>query len=180
MEKTRSFVVVWNRLVVLSFADIADVSLEEARRRFSEMQRHSRFNAIFYCANPYRDSIDHLIKDVGPFDLVSSQFSFHYCFSSEENVRAALGNVSRNLRKGGKFIATIPDPFEIRLFLFVDPRRRIENYGAEFGNEYYTIKFETTEIKTFGTKYWFTLCDAVDDCPEYLIDIPSLLSFAIF
>lgn len=102
-----------NRITI----DIAEVSLEEARRRFEEMSSKglcNGFDAQFLHANPYKDSIHNLLKNEPLFDVVSSQFSFHYCFSSEENVRAALQNVSTHLRVGGCFIATVPDPFEIQ------------------------------------------------------------------
>lgn len=43
------------------------------------------------------------------FDMVSTQFSMHYMFKSEEKVRNFLQNVSQRLNKGGYFVCTHPD-----------------------------------------------------------------------
>lgn len=46
--------------------------------------------------------------------------------------------------------------------------------GLEFGNPIYSIKFEQKEeFPIFGHKYWFRLEDAIDDCPEFLIHMPT-------
>ena len=46
-------------------------------------------------------------------DIVSCQFALHYSFESLEQTETIIRNVSENLRKGGYFIATIPDANEI-------------------------------------------------------------------
>ena len=46
-------------------------------------------------------------------DIVSSQFSFHYSFESLNQAETMIRNASENLRRGGYFIATIPDANEI-------------------------------------------------------------------
>lgn len=46
-------------------------------------------------------------------DFVSCQFAFHYCFESLSQAETMLRNISENLKKGGYFIATIPNAYEI-------------------------------------------------------------------
>jgi len=46
-------------------------------------------------------------------DLVSCQFSFHYCFESLPQAEVMLRNAAECLRPGGYFIGTIPDAYEI-------------------------------------------------------------------
>lgn len=43
------------------------------------------------------------------FDLVSCQFSFHYCFESSQQAKTMLRNVTENLVSGGYFIGTLPN-----------------------------------------------------------------------
>jgi mRNA (guanine-N7-)-methyltransferase len=51
----------------------------------------------------------------------------------------------------------------------------MEDQSLEFGNDLYSVKFDSgTPIKEFGHRYRFTLIEAVDDCPEYLINIQVL------
>lgn len=44
----------------------------------------------------------------------------------------------------------------------------------EFGNSIYKIRFEDAGEKEFGHKYHFELKDAIDDCPEYVVPVPTL------
>lgn len=46
-------------------------------------------------------------------DLVSCQFSFHYCFESLPQAENMVRNAAECLRPGGYFIGTIPDAYEI-------------------------------------------------------------------
>lgn len=50
--------------------------------------------------------------------------------------------------------------------------------AGEFGNALFKIQFPpvTVENKTeFGNKYIFTLCEAIDKCPEYLVQQSTLI-----
>ncbi|RPB22107.1 mRNA capping enzyme, large subunit, partial [Terfezia boudieri ATCC MYA-4762] len=44
----------------------------------------------------------------GGFDVVSMMFCLHYAFESEAKARRMLANVSGALKKGGRFVGTIP------------------------------------------------------------------------
>jgi len=46
--------------------------------------------------------------------------------------------------------------------------------GLAIGNSIYSIRFERRDrFDKFGSKYWFQLEDAIDDCPEYLVHFPT-------
>jgi hypothetical protein len=59
----------------------------------------------------------------------------------------------------------------------------VEARGVKFGNGVYTVEFEQVERHLeFGHKYSFccvicvfnaSLTDAIDDCPEYVINSPD-------
>jgi mRNA (guanine-N7-)-methyltransferase len=45
----------------------------------------------------------------------------------------------------------------------------LETLGPEFGNSVYRVEFSDRTITTYGQKYVFTLVDAIDSCPEYVV-----------
>lgn len=82
------------------------------------------FDGEFYVQDCFGESIEKipLIRDVGfdgsggpsrfgggGFDVVSMMFCMHYAFESEEKARQMLKNVAGALKKGGRFIGTIPN-----------------------------------------------------------------------
>lgn len=108
--------------------DIADVSIDQARARYSEnMRRNGRnrrappMHAEFYVKDTFGTSLSDIpiVRDVGfmdqghmiggGFDVVSTMFSIHYSFESEAMARRALCNISAALKKGGKFIGCTPN-----------------------------------------------------------------------
>ncbi|KAG8305634.1 hypothetical protein J6590_065554 [Homalodisca vitripennis] len=108
-------------------------------------------------------------KDVTlQLDLVSCQFSFHYCFESLPQAECMLRNAAECLRPGGYFIGTMPDANDI-----------VARYRAagspSFGNPVYKIELEKEDqpFPLFGAKYGFTLVDVVN-CPEFLVHLPTL------
>ena len=112
--------------------DMAEISIEQARDRYRNMgmrggrggrRRPPRMDARFFINDCYASSIGDipLIRDVGfdptginlppdrGFDVVSMMFCMHYAYESEEKARTMLGNVAGALKKGGRFIGTIPN-----------------------------------------------------------------------
>ena len=82
------------------------------------------FQGEFYVQDAFGDTINKvaLIRDVGfdgssgpsrfgggGFDVVSMMFCMHYAFESEAKARQMLKNVAGALKKGGRFIGTIPN-----------------------------------------------------------------------
>jgi mRNA (guanine-N7-)-methyltransferase len=47
------------------------------------------------------------------FDLVSCQFSFHYCFESYPQAEMMIQNACECLKPGGYFIGTTPNANEL-------------------------------------------------------------------
>ncbi|KAL2914395.1 mRNA cap guanine-N7 methyltransferase [Polyrhizophydium stewartii] len=149
--------------------DIAAVSVDQARARYEQSCRRF-FPAAFHAADCFSPVIQDIIAGE-EFDIVSIQFSLHYSFETEAKARAAIRNVASNLRSGGFFVGTIPNADWIY-------KRLVHTDGLEFGNSIYAIKFDTKTPSLFGHRYRFTLADAIDDCPEYLINFSTLSSIA--
>ena len=124
--------------------DPAEISIDQARERYSEMRsrgggrggrggyRRDRPQRIFDAEFVAQDAFGHsvggipTIRDVGfdpaggsrwgggGFDVVSMMFCMHYAFESEAKARGMLQNVAGSLRKGGRFLGTIPNSDVIR------------------------------------------------------------------
>ncbi|KAI5133828.1 mRNA (guanine-N7-)-methyltransferase [Nematocida ausubeli] len=145
--------------------DIAQDSLKEALSRSIGL----KFKTHFLNANFASDKIT--IEEKA--DLVMSQFSFHYAFSSELSMKKAAMNVFNNLKEGGVFILTIPDTNVIL--------RRSERNAVDgsFGNRLYKVvpspSFYTE--KSFGRGYKFYLQEALTGCEEYLTNMEYLTEF---
>lgn len=156
--------------------DIANVSIDQARERYEGFTR-KRFWADFFVGDPFRQQIapEIIPEEALPVDVVSIQFSLHYAWKSEQTAKQLIENVARSLRPGGKFIGTIPNSDLI--FKRVD---RLAEGMKEFGNNFYTVKFEQlpNEKETFGNEYFFYLEDAVGDVPEYIVPFDSLVKLA--
>ncbi|KAL0137163.1 guanine-N(7)-methyltransferase domain-containing protein [Mucor lusitanicus] len=158
------------RIQHLVAADIANVSLEQMRKRY-ETLRDRTFSAEFHAMDCYSELIAPKLDKNMRFDTVSMQFCLHYAFENEHKARIMLQNVSTQLRSGGYFIGTMPDAN------WIVKRVRQEPVGSfGFGNSIYSITFDhikdedgtKTGFTPFGCKYMFHLVDAVD-CPEYLV-----------
>ncbi|RCN50558.1 methyltransferase domain protein [Ancylostoma caninum] len=93
-------------------ADVADVSLSQAKERYDEMaqrERYGLFRAEFVHADCCKVNLKSLIKSHPEFDLVSCQFALHYSFIDEQSARTFLRNATETLRPGGFLIGTLPD-----------------------------------------------------------------------
>ncbi|KAJ1569517.1 mRNA cap guanine-N7 methyltransferase [Cladochytrium tenue] len=154
--------------------DIAEVSVEHARQRYREGT--FRFPADFFAADCFAPRLaERLGGDAarpGSFDVVSSQFAFHYCAEAPDRMAAAVANVAAFLRPGGYFVGTVPNAN-----VLVKKLRAAD--GLRFGNSIYSVTFEQkTEYPIFGHRYNFELADAIDDCPEYLFNFPTMIELA--
>lgn len=118
--------------------DIADISIDQARSRYSENMRRSNgrnrrvapMQAEFYVQDTFGTSLGDIpiVRQVGfdpnagpgpqvvqgrmfsgGFDVVSMMFALHYSFESEALARGMLRNVSGALKKGGRFIGVMPN-----------------------------------------------------------------------
>lgn len=149
-------------------ADIAAVSIEQAIARHHD--NNNGFPGDFFAF----DCFSMALTEVMPrellepmFDNVTLQFCMHYAWESVDKARAMLDNVARYLRKGGVFIGTIPDSYELRerMAASANPEDR------SIGNRYYKVVFDQVERwPAFGNRYTFFLEDAVENVPEYVVD----------
>lgn len=152
--------------------DIADVSVEQAKSRYEQMNRKS-FWADFCVGDAFSERVEDIVHpDAFPVDVVSIQFSLHYAFKAEETIRTLLDNVSRALKPGGKFLGTIPNADFLMEHVWSTPE------GVKsWGNSLYRIQFEELPPKTldppFGHQYSFFLEDAVENVPEYIVPFDS-------
>ena len=162
----------------ITFADIAELSLDECKRRCQEK------NVPFITNFIHLDATKDLIKDKYTserdirynnqyHDLVSSQFVIHYSFESYQQADTFLRNVSDSLKTGGYFIGTTTNAHEVI-------KRLRESEDNSFGNEIYKIKFHQEDkdnLDLFGVKFDFQL-DNVVECPEFLLNFEVLIKIA--
>ncbi|KAH9600467.1 mRNA (guanine-N(7))-methyltransferase domain [Trypanosoma melophagium] len=96
-------------------------------------------------------------------DIISCQFSIHYGCSTEERVCTFLRAVSIALRSGGVFVGTTVNDTELL--------RRVREYGSEFGNDVYQVKFssDATQGTSFGVEYFVSIERSVSELPEYIV-----------
>lgn len=152
------------------FVDIAEVSVADCQKRYARTKQGSKiFSAEFIVADVTKTTLSDKFKNPSiELDIISCQFAFHYCFESFRQAKMMLHNISRNLRRGGFFIGTIPNAYEIVL-------RQKRSKKDSFGNSVFNISFEpgvTENYPLFGAKYNFHL-EGVVDCPEYLVHFPT-------
>lgn len=98
--------------------DGADVSIQQARDRVAEdrkkgkMQFRTEFAVRDCFASNVTAEAGQIVHNLGikasGFDVVSMMFCMHYAFETEEKARNMIKNVAYSLKKGGRFIGTIP------------------------------------------------------------------------
>ena len=119
----------------------------------------------------------------------------HYAFESEHKCRNMLRNVSGALRKGGRFIGTIPasDVISSRVqgknLPDGSPEKEALQASStglqEWGNSIYRIRFAEAPPKNavfrppWGWRYSFFLEEAVEEVPEYVVPWEAFRGFAI-
>ncbi|PVU85361.1 hypothetical protein BB560_007047 [Smittium megazygosporum] len=153
--------------------DIAENSIQEATTRYSTMKFKS-FDAKFYTLDCFKYTISSVIEPEDyKADVVSAQFCIHYAAESEAQFRMLLKNVSDHLRPGGYFIGTTPNAYWLT-------KKLASVEGTKFGNSIYSVDFEKKESdEVFGRKYVYSLVDAIDSCPEYLVHFPTFKKLAL-
>lgn len=163
-------------------SDIAAVSLEQCKARYNDMVNRSRrdrgsqkiYTIEYIAADCTRTRLREKYSDPSmKLDLVSCQFSFHYCFESLPQAECMLRNASECLRPGGFFIGTIPDAYDLMA-------RAQKTESDIYGNSVYKVVLDfdhNSKPDLFGAKYNFYL-DGVVNCPEFLVHFPTLEKLA--
>lgn len=198
--------------------DPAEKSIEQARERYGEMRRGRRpiFDARFYpqdCFGAWIGDVE-IVREVGidpnagsaqpsrwgggGFDIVSCMFAMHYSFEAEEKVRMMLRNVAGSLKKGGRFIGTVPNSDVCaehvqKWFKSKEAKKteangnadgeekengEAEEEGLSWGNSIYKVTFPNDPIRPlqadgsfrppFSWKYTYWMDEAVD-VPEFVV-----------
>ena len=144
--------------------DNANLSIEEAKVRVGKLENNIKAkNYIIETVNCFTEDITQKIPKDLQFDFVSCQFAIHYAFDNIKHIKRLFKNITTRLKEGGIFVGTTVD--DKKLF---EHLKKSDN--LEFGNELYNVRFEQkNNFKTIGTKYYFTLTEAIPDIPEYLV-----------
>ncbi|PWN35914.1 mRNA capping enzyme, large subunit [Meira miltonrushii] len=169
----------------LVLADIAEVSVSQARDRFMD-QRH-RFKAEFFAMDCFGEPVeDHVPANLlSPlFDTVSLQFCLHYGWDNYAHADLMLDNIAKYLKAGGTFIATFPDCYELHSRLTEAVAR--DPSAKSFGNTFYNVSFDEVNrtednpihFEPFGQRYTFALTDAIDEVAEFVVDWRELEEMA--
>lgn len=85
--------------------DIAEMSIEDAKKRYADMRRPN-FKADFFAFDAFHNNLKQLDLPIESFDALSSQFAYHYSFETEESAEISIRNVSSHLKSGGFFFGT--------------------------------------------------------------------------
>ena len=144
--------------------DNANLSIKEAKVRVGKLENNIKAkNYIIETVNCFTEDITQKIPKDLQFDFVSCQFAIHYAFDNIKHIKRLFKNITTRLKEGGIFVGTTVD--DKKLF---EHLRKSDN--LEFGNDLYNVRFEQkSNFKTIGTKYYFTLIEAIPDIPEYLV-----------
>lgn len=151
-------------------AEVSEVyGLDIANKRILDALKRARTMSIdFKLILKVKDCFSNELNLKRQFDIVSCQFTFHYCFESEKNVEIALDNIARHLKCGGRVLLTIPSKQEILR------RKRSE----QLSNRFYNIEFKNESDSIYGASYYYSLIDSVNECVEYLVDMDALTTKA--
>ena len=144
--------------------DNANLSIKEAKVRVGKLENNIKAkNYIIETVNCFTEDITKKIPKDLQFDFVSCQFAIHYAFDNIKHIKRLFKNITTRLKEGGIFVGTTVD--DKKLF---EHLKKSDN--LEFGNELYNVRFEQkNNFKTIGTKYYFTLTEAIPNIPEYLV-----------
>ena len=161
--------------------DIAAQSVRDAIERYNGTNGRPGmpFAATFMVGDFGAVTLESYIPAGLRFALASCQFALHYAFASEARARVLLANAASRLAAGGTFVATIPDANVLVRRLRAAP-------ALKFGNALYSVQFAEAHLSKhfdpatgpFGLAYRFSLKEAVEDCEEYLVHMPTLRQLA--
>ncbi|KAA8492719.1 mRNA cap guanine-N7 methyltransferase 1 [Porphyridium purpureum] len=169
----------WQRAMALHYVgcDTALVSLQQAVGRYSEITG-PKFTCSLLWGDCFAVDLDSYLEPGLTFDLVSCQFAIHYAFENEARVRQMLTNATARLKKGGYFLGTTTDSNVLLRKLYAVQH-------LTFGNPVYAVRFTDENARKcfrkdqpFGHKYFFTLDEQVEDCPEFVVHMPAFARIA--
>jgi mRNA (guanine-N7-)-methyltransferase len=140
-------------------ADISPQALVEFRTRHGPSARLLTMD--FTAPN----EIDRHLSPHERFPIVSCQFAAHYAFRDASTIVNFLHNAASRLLSDGLLIMTVPKQEAV-----LAAQTRLQ------GHPFCRVEFP--EPSSTPHLYLFSLSQAVQRCPEYLIDVPYLCNVA--
>lgn len=137
--------------------DIADLALNEAERRFSEMQMSGTFNSYSGDAA----SVDLPLK--GNADIAIVNFALHYFTDSKEHCTQLIENVAKCLRPGGVFCGI----YTRSMCVFSSPYTSATHWPTE--GEFIA--------QPWGRRYMFSMPPFVSS-EEFMVPMNSIIDIA--
>lgn len=144
--------------------DVSEESIKEATSRAKNLKLN--FITNFFIQDSYNEVLFCGSHKLHQFDVITSQFSFHYAFFDDSSLETAVANISANLKHKGFFIITVPRKNIIT--------NKILKHKAQ--NSLYSI----TDVRPKSNKteswksYNFSLVGSVNECVEYFVDFLKL------
>jgi len=178
----------WKKAEVdhLICVDIAENSIEQARKRYYDMKSKSGgniFNAKFSCRDCTTEALPDLFPKINGkpplFDIVSCQFAFHYAFESQAQAERLFKNAAECLRPGGYFIGTTIDSKIVWQRLKESSSKTGKNEGSktncmQFGNSIYSLEFDAYSPVVSTLKSGLLGSgDSIEPCGELPKSIPK-------
>lgn len=150
----------------LVMIDISGNSIQQAQTRYNALRAPHKPHVTFHVADCFQPSVVQPLLQGQEFDVVSCQFSAHYAFGDEETARGLFLNASSHLRVGGHVIMTVPDGTILAQRFF----------SRNLSNTLHSVSLKRTAAARalmsepgFGMPYTFTLLEAVEGVPEYIV-----------
>jgi mRNA (guanine-N7-)-methyltransferase len=146
--------------------DVSEKSIKEAKNRANKLKIN--FVTQFCLADAYNDRLlfRGCFSTLNQFDVITSQFSFHYAFFDDLSLKTAISNVDLNLKPGGFFIITVP-----RKNIIIN---RILKHRSHNSLYRITDVNPKSENSASWKSYSFSLVGSVDECIEYFVDYVKL------
>lgn len=167
--------------------DLSERSLESCRRRHQEDLRRRKdctfgvSTALLDFTQPSwstqvrwtsgkeeeeKESLSDALTEHG-FRFIACHFAMHYACRDQNALDAFLQGIDDALGtdRHARFVHVSPDHDVIWKRMMAAGRR------GEFGNSLYRISFDPNAVwpERLGSRYTFTLLDAIDECPEWLV-----------
>ncbi|GBG33282.1 mRNA cap guanine-N7 methyltransferase [Hondaea fermentalgiana] len=149
--------------------DIASVALEEARRRAPSGNQH-----VFVEGDISDPALEeHEAFKGQSFDVVSTQFAFHYLCGEEDRCERFFSLCSNALSSPAQTVEG-QDTFEPLLLVSTTDADVLHARQPNFSNKVCAVSFadplpaDPADI-AFGSAYSFSLGDAVQDCKEFVV-----------
>lgn len=154
------------RVSNLVMIDISPNSIQQAQMRYNALRAPHKPHVVFHVADCFQVEAVQPLLQGQLFDVVSCQFSAHYAFGDEETARGLFYNAASHLRLGGCVLMTVPDGTILAQRFF----------SRTLSNDLHSVSLKRTVAAralmsepTFGLPYTFTLLEAVEGVPEFMI-----------